>query len=124
MKFIPNLPAALAAATIVVSAAFSAATSPAGLWRWIIDGPNGKVETTLKLEAKDGKLAGLYSNKNGNAPTANVTFKDGILAFDVERDFNGRTITLHYRGRLEGDTIKGTIEAANASLGWHATRGK
>jgi len=123
MKSLYRLLAALLAACFITVAAFAADVSPAGTWKWIIDGPTGKNPTTLKLEAKDGKLTGAYSNKNGDAEIFNASFKDHVLAFEVERNYGGGKIVLQYRGKLDGDTIKGTIDAAGGSLDWNAKRG-
>ncbi len=40
-----------------------AAADPAGTWEWSTKSPNGEIPTTLKLEWKDGKIAGAYSNQ-------------------------------------------------------------
>lgn len=113
---------ALAAAT----AAFAA--DPAGTWKWSVPTPNGDIETTLKLETKDGKLAGTYSNQFGDATISNVSFADNVLAFEVIRDLGGSKFVVKYRGKLETDSIKGSIEAANPDGGeamkfdWNAKR--
>src|SRR4051812_14481126 len=96
-------------ALAVATSAFAA--DPAGLWKWTTHSPNGDIETTLKLEAKDGKLAGAYSNQFGDTAISNVSFQGDVLAFEVVRDFNGTKFVVKYRGKLEGDTIKGTLEA-------------
>lgn len=113
---------ALAVATTALAA------DPTGTWKWSVQTPNGNIETTLKLESKDGKLAGAYSNQFGDASIGNASFKDDILAFEVVRDFGGNSFVIKYRGKVEGDTIKGTLEAPGPDggepmkLDWNATR--
>ena len=103
------------------------AADPTGTWKWAVSGPNGPMETILKLESRDGKLAGSYSNQFGPATISNASFEDNVLAFEVQREFNGAKFVIKYRGKLEGDTIKGTLEfptpdGASNKLDWNATR--
>ena len=101
--------AALAAVSLLALRALAA--DPTGTWRWSVNGPDGSpLETTLKLEFKDGKLAGLYSNQFGDAQIRNATFKDEVVAFEVEREFDGNKFVVKCHGKLEGDSIKGTLE--------------
>jgi hypothetical protein len=109
-------------------AASALAADPTGTWKWTVQSPNGELETTLKLESKDGKLAGAYSNQFGDTAISNVSFQDDALAFDVVREFDGNKFVIKYRGKLEGDTIKGTLEAAVPGgepfkADWNAKRG-
>ena len=104
------------------------AADPAGTWQWATRSPNGDIPTTLKLESKDGQLAGAYSNQFGDTAISNATFQDDVLAFEVVRQFNGAKFVVKYRGKLEGDAIKGSIEAPGRDGGepmkleWNAKR--
>jgi hypothetical protein len=116
----------LAAAGAFAAAAFAA--DPTGTWKWHVATPNGDIETTLKLESKDGQLTGTYANQFGESAISNAALKDDALAFDVERDLGGNKFVLKYRGKLDGDTIKGTLEAPGfdggepRKLDWNAKR--
>ena len=125
MKSIRRLVSLVAFGALTV-AAFAA--DPSGTWKWITQSPNGEIATTLKLEAKDGKISGAYSNQYGDTEISNATFKDDELAFDVVRDLGGQKFVVKYHGKLDGDTIKGTIAAASPDggdgmkLDWNAKR--
>jgi hypothetical protein len=112
----------------LAAAASALAANPTGTWKWTTHSPNGDIETTLKLESKDGKLAGAYSNQFGDTTISNATLQDDVLAFDVVREFNGAKFVVKYRGKLAGDTIKGTLESPRPDggepmkLDWNATR--
>jgi hypothetical protein len=112
----------------VGTAAAALASDLTGTWKWTTHSPNGDIETTLKLESKDGKLAGAYSNQFGDTAISNASLQDDVIAFDVVREFSGNKYVVKYRGRLEGDTIKGTIEAPGhdggetLKLDWNAKR--
>lgn len=113
---------ALAAVTSALAA------DPTGTWKWTTQSPNGEIQTTLKLESKDGKLAGAYSNQFGDAAISNVSFQEDVLAFEVVRELNGAKFVVKYHGKLAGDTIKGTLEVPNPDggepmkLDWNAKR--
>jgi len=110
------------------TAAVALAADPSGTWKWTTQSPNGAIETTLKLESTGGKLAGAYSNQFGDAAISNASLQDEVIAFDVVRDLGGNKYAVKYRGKLEGDTIKGTIEAPGhddgkaLKLDWNAKR--
>ena len=112
----------------IAAAASVFAADPTGTWQWTTQSPNGEIQTTLKLEAKDGKLAGAYSNQFGDAAISKVSFQEDVLAFEVVREFGGGQFVIRYRGKLEGDTIKGTLEAPGPDggepmkLDWNARR--
>ena len=112
----------------VGTTAAALAADPTGTWKWTTRSPNGEIETALKLELKDGKLAGAYSNQFGDTAISNASLQDDVIAFDVVRDFGGTKYVVKYRGKLAGDTIKGTIEAPGhdggeaLKLDWNAKR--
>lgn len=104
------------------------AADPTGTWKWTTSSPNGDINTTLKLESKDGKLTGAYSNQFGDAEITHASLKEDVIAFEVVRDLGGNKFVVKYHGKLEGDTIKGTIEAPSPDggeglkLDWNAKR--
>ncbi len=114
---------ALCALTV---AAFAADLT--GIWKWSVQSPNGEIATTLKVEMKDGKIAGAYSNQFGDTTIKNASLKDDMIAFEVVRSLDGNEFIVKYRGKLEGDTIKGILEAPNPGggeplkLDWNAKR--
>src|ERR1035438_9734048 len=71
------------------TAAVALAADPTGTWKWTTRLPNGDIETTLKLESTDGKLAGAYSNQFGDTAISNLSLQDDVIAFDVVRDLGG-----------------------------------
>jgi hypothetical protein len=113
-------------AVAVSAAAFAA--DPAGTWKWSTSSPDGEIPTTLKLEWKNGKIAGAYSNQFGNTAISNASLQDDVIRFDVVRDLGGKKYVVKYHGKIEGDTIRGTIEAPGhdggqaVKLDWNAKR--
>jgi len=119
---------AVAAAAVAVAAFAAGTTDPAGTWKWSTSSPNGEIPTTLKLELKNGKIAGAYSNQYGETAISNASIQGDVIQFDVVRDLGGKKYVVKYHGKIAGDTIKGTIEApghdggAAMKLDWNAKR--
>jgi hypothetical protein len=122
----PRLLSVFFAANVFAFAAFAA--DPTGTWHWTTHSPNGDIDTTLKLESKDGQLTGAYSNQFGDASISKASLKGDEIAFEVVRDMGGSPFVVKYRGKLDHDAIEGTIEAQRPDGGepmkleWHAKR--
>jgi hypothetical protein len=123
----------LASAVVLLASATAAiAGDPSGTWTYTREGRDGQTfEVTMVLALKDGQLTGTVSGFRGNTnPIAEATFKDDELSFKVTVEFNGMTRTSSYTGKLEGDTITGSITVpgrdggAPRTLPWTATRKK
>jgi hypothetical protein len=108
--------AALVAALLLTSAGFAA--DPSGEWKWTMGGRGGggggqtPPEITLTLALKDGQLTGTMSGWRGE-PMAiqDASFKDDTVSFAISRQGqNGATWTSNYVGKIDGDTLTGTIE--------------
>ncbi|MCA9172586.1 MAG: hypothetical protein KDB23_33205, partial [Planctomycetales bacterium] len=112
-----------------LGAAYAETTSsPAGVWTWERSGRDGQVRTsTLKLKLDDDKLSGNMQGRNGReTPIEEATYKDNQVAFRVKRTFNDREMVQMYAGKLDGDTIVGTIkferQGQPMEREWKATR--
>jgi hypothetical protein len=97
---------------------------PVGTWKWSFMGQNGQTrEMTLKVAKEGDKYTAALMRRNGETKADKVEFKDGELSFEVTRERNGEKMTTKYKGKVEGDMIKGTIESANGnSREWEAKR--
>jgi opacity protein-like surface antigen len=130
MKYHSKLLAAFSAVVITASAFAAAMSSPAGNWKWTSQGRNGPQEATAKFEVKDSTLTGSVTTPRGDTPISQGTFKDGNIAFVTELAFGENKFVIKYTGKLEGDTIKGTIERPGFNGGdatkvdWTASRVK
>lgn len=66
----------------------------------------------------------------GETPISDAVFKDDTVTFSVVREREGNKWTSKYSAKLEGDTLKGTIEMPGRNggearkLDWSATRAK
>lgn len=135
---------------LAVAAAPALAADPNGTWKWK-RAAQGDQEVTLVLKADGEKLTGTITPlalgaPGGDAPAGelkpveikNGTFKNDEVAFDLVMDLGelaaGQSLTIKYKGKLEGDTIKGKYElsglgeagggAAGGDTAWEAKREK
>jgi len=109
MKLFRTLLVAPVAALVLTASAYAA--DPTGTWKWSMPGRGGEpTESTLKLELKDGKLTGTLAGRRGETPISDATFADDHVKFSVVRERNDQKWTTKYDGKLEGDSIKGTVE--------------
>ncbi len=132
MKPLRHIALALAALLTTSLAAF--AGDPTGTWKFKAEGPNGRsVDATLTLKLENNQLSGHVDNRAGEEAITNAKFADDQVTFAVVRTLGKRvrkqTLTVNYTGKLEGDTIKGTIETTGRekkpiSIPWTAERVK
>ena len=127
MKIHRYLVAAIVAAVLTTSAAFAA--DPTGTWTWTRQGRDGQnVEVIAKLNFADGKLTGTVTGFQGaENPISDGKLEGDQLTFNVVVNFNGNSFTIAYQGKLDGDTITGTIKRPDRDGGtrtteWKATR--
>jgi hypothetical protein len=124
--------AVLSAALVGVSVSAGAddKPNPTGTWKWTFQRQDGeKIETTLKLKMKDGKLTGHITGRNNQEfEIKEGKVKNGEVSFQVTREFGGQEVTIKYKGKLEKDTIKGKIEferdGEKRERDWEAKREK
>ena len=116
----------------LVSMSFAAtaqAADPNGTWQWKFKTQGGQeIEFSLELEAKGEALTGELKIGDRSTEVKEGTFKGNEVKFKIEFERNGRTSTVHYVGKLDGDTIKGTTErevnGEKMSRDWEAKRAK
>jgi len=127
-NFLRLLSTGFAAVCLLSAAAF--AGDPTGTWSWTMPGRDGGPgrTATITLVYKDGALTGSLSGRRGATPISDASFKGDAVAFSVTREFRGNSFTLKFSGKLEGDTITGTIQRPDPDGGdpittdWKATR--
>jgi hypothetical protein len=115
-----------------------------GTWSWTQQGRGGNADApvrklTLKLKADGDKLTGTLAapgrrGQDGAAGTPTETeisdgkIKGDEISFSVKRENNGNQFVTKYNGKVDGDTIKGKVEAPGRQGGdptsrdWEAKR--
>ncbi len=108
------------------------AADPTGTWTWKVTGQKGKdVDFKLTLKAEGEKLTGSLERgpQGRSVDIANGTFKNDEVTFETSVERQGKTATTKYKGKVDGDTLKGTSEGGRPSGGgktrdWEAKRSK
>lgn len=129
MKITRTLFAVAAAAFLTVASAL--AGDPTGTWKWSVPGRDGQTrESVLKLTLNDGKLTGTVTGRGGQElPISDASFANDEVKFAVAMNWGERSFTMKYEGKLDGDTITGTVERPDREGGvrkneWKAARAK
>lgn len=85
---------------------------PTGTWKWETEMNGMKRTSTLKLKLDGDKLTGaMVGRQNMETAIGDATFKDGAVSFTVTREMNGNKNVTKYSGKVDGDSLKLTIES-------------
>jgi hypothetical protein len=101
--------------------------NPTGTWKWTVSFGGQDRDFALKLKADGEKLTGKFVSPNGTeSDIEDGKFKDGEVSFKVTRERDGNKFVIKYKGKVSGDTIKGTSErerdGETQSRDWEAKR--
>jgi hypothetical protein len=112
MSFRLPLAAAIVAATFVAtpSRADDKKVVYTGTYTWTMKRNDMEFKSTLKLKQDGEKVTGVLVTKRGDTDNESeikdAAIKDGVLSFNVTREFNGNSFTIKYAATLAGDTLK------------------
>ncbi|MBI3851623.1 MAG: hypothetical protein HY298_15295 [Verrucomicrobia bacterium] len=111
------------------STASAGAGSAAGTWNWVLTTEGGdSIELSLKLKQDGEKLSGVVVLGDNEAPILEGLVKDNEVTLKVTREEDGKTQVAKFKGKLNGDSIKGKIESdwsgENKTYDWNASREK
>ncbi|HJZ97942.1 MAG TPA: hypothetical protein VKE70_15635, partial [Candidatus Solibacter sp.] len=96
--------AALLVALLAVFAMTAAAADIAGIWKAVVDTPNGAMESTLDLKVQGTKLTGTVASAQMPATPISDGKVDGDnLSFVVKRDGPNGQFVINYKGTVSGD---------------------
>jgi hypothetical protein len=101
--------------------------TPEGEWKWEVAFGEFRTSYSTKLKLDGRKVSGKVKSRDREYDIKEGRWKDGELTFTVERERDGVDIVSKYRGKIDGDTIKGAVETAFGSAeprsaDWLATR--
>ena len=83
---------------------------PTGTWTIRSKFDKKAYDQTLKLENKDGVVTGTITSGQKVTKIEDGKFKDGEVTFSVTRERNGMKSVSKYKAKVDGDTMKGTVE--------------
>jgi hypothetical protein len=128
VNFVKTAVAALVVLGCMAATALAAADAT-GTWKWKFTTQNGQdIDLSAILKQDGEKLTGKITRGDQSTDISDGTFKNDEVAFTVVRERNGQKVTSKYKGKVEGDSIKGKIEfefgGDTRSFDWNATREK
>ena len=102
-----------------LSAAEDKKNDPTGTWKWETERGGQKRESVLKLKVDGDKVTGTLAatggkgggKGGGETKIEDGKYKDGEVTFTVTREFKDQKFTSTYKAKVDGDTMKGTMEA-------------
>ncbi len=115
---------------LLTSATANAAADPNGTWTWTFTTQGGQeIESLLELKQEGENLTGLLRRPGRDSlDIKDGTFKNDEVSFNTVRERNGEKFTVKYKGKVDGDEIKGTVEVEfggqTRSFDWNPTREK
>ena len=98
---------------VVVACLFALAASAAdvsGTYVAQVPGRNGTMETTFKLKADGDKLTGTVVTQRGEAEIKDGEVAGDTISFSQTFELGGNSMTILYKGKVEGNEIKFTRE--------------
>ncbi len=116
-------------AVLVLATMVAYAADLTGSWKSSMETPQGSFERTFVFKQDGDKLTGKIVTMRGENKIE-VEIKDGKVKgdefeFTVEqRGREGQTRTVPYKGKVSGDSIKGTFAGMQGDREWTATRQK
>ena len=80
-----------------------------GSWEMSIETPRGAMTQTFEFTQDGDVLSGTVTGPRGSTALQNVQFVDGVLTFEVLREFRGNSMTQSFSATIEGDEMTGTM---------------
>jgi hypothetical protein len=87
----------------------------AGTWKMDVHVGDNDADYELRLSQDDGKLsATLISPRSGEHKFRKVTWADEKLTMELDREYDGNSVTLIYTAKLGADGLSGSVAAKSA----------
>ena len=83
--------------------------SVVGQWKLTVETPNGTTNPILTINAADAGYSGTYAGPRGSFELKEITVDGNTFSFPLTITIPIGTMNLQYAGKVEGDTISGSI---------------
>jgi hypothetical protein len=81
-----------------------------GSWKMTLTISDRELDYGLRVARTDGQLAAtLISPRSGEHKAKSTVWKEGELVIEVNREYEGNTVTIVYKGKLTDDGLSGTF---------------
>ena len=96
----------VAAMVVCMMTAVAFAASIDGKWTGEMQTPNGSRPVTFTFAADGSTLNGSTTGRGGETKITNGKIDGENITFDVVREMQGNTMTMHYTGKVSGSELK------------------
>lgn len=104
------------------------AADATGEWQWTMSFNGNEVERRIRLKQEGDKLTGVSIRNDQETPIQDGKVQGDQVSFAVKFERNGNAMLVKYAGKLEGDSLKGKVEASfngePRTMDWDAKRVK
>jgi len=106
----------------MIFAVAACAADISGTWKGTAEGPQGNLERTFVFKVDGAKLTGETSSQMLGKSVINDGKVDGDnISFTITANMQGNELKLMYKGKVSGDELKLTSEAAGGGGGGFGT---
>jgi hypothetical protein len=100
------------------------AVNVSGTWDMTVESPQGTMALTSTFKQDGEKLTGTQASQMGETALEGAV-KGSDIVFAIVFNAQGQDITITYTGKIDGDTMSGTIEFGSfGSSTWTAKKRK
>jgi hypothetical protein len=116
--------------TVLMAVCAWAAVDVSGKWTWTQRFGDNEVMNTMELKQEGEKLTGTIQRQGSDQKSEikEGKIKENDLSFVVIRERNGQEFKISYKGKVEGETIKGQMlfnfQGEDRTVDWMATKAK
>lgn len=101
----------LAASILLFGSLAARGADPSGTWDLAYKTANGLLrESKLELKANGDGLEGTLSSDRGTAKIQSGKITGDEITFDLVRNSNNDEITVHFKGQIDGEAIRLTMQ--------------
>jgi SAM-dependent methyltransferase len=93
-----------------------------GTWTWNAPGARGQEAYSTEFRQEFQRVNGTARAGGRTYNVASPKLHGERITFTIERDQQGRRVTDHYEGKVDGDTIVGTVTSEGQKSDWRAQR--
>ena len=107
---------------LLISLAAAQEVRVAGTWDITLETGRGTANPSMTLAQDGEKITGTYRGRLGESKLEG-TLKGNAIQFSVTLKFQDQPVTISYRGTVDGDSMKGTVQFGDRGSGsWTAKR--
>ncbi|MFM8393691.1 MAG: amidohydrolase family protein, partial [Acidobacteriota bacterium] len=93
-----------------------------GVWNMTLQAPGNPVSSTMTLQQNGDSLTGEVTTPFGTARITQGRISGSTLTLGYSLNFQGQEVPIEARGQIEGNSIRGTMNAMGQSFSFSGTR--